>query len=103
MTLVFSGRLFHPVVLKQAMVIFTIHEQDRVKATIKDTTTTMARTMEAMETDTTKAIMDILAMTILGIIIRIMDMDKAMMITMVRCLNAPINQFFYLCNKLLTC
>lgn len=61
----------------------TLSEQDRAKAIIKDTTATMARTMEATATDTTRAIMAILAMTIQDTTIQIMAMDKAMMITMV--------------------
>ena len=58
-------------------------EEDRARAIIKDTTTTTARTTEATATDTARAIMAILAMTIQDTTIQTMAMDKAMMITVV--------------------
>lgn len=76
------GQLLH-LALLDLKGSLTLSEQDRAKAIIKDTTATMARTMEATAMDTTRAIMAILAMTIQDTTIQIMAMDKAMMSTMV--------------------
>lgn len=83
MVAAFSGKTFTFMCCISNVFLSNLPQQDRVKATIKDTTTTTARTTEAMGTDTTRAIMATLVMTILDTTIQIMDMDKAMMNTMV--------------------
>lgn len=65
------------------VVSFQLFVQDQVRGTTRAMAATTDRTMEAMAMATARAIMITLAMTIQDTTIKIMDMDKAMMSTMV--------------------